>query len=385
MKLPPALLEEWMRKYYFEVELDVGSSGVEDFSMRELRRLLGITAEDFDRVVFHDSQTLGGDGLRRAIADRWTGGDASRVMATHGSSEANFLLMHALLSPGDEVVVLDPVYPQLAEIAASLGCALKRWRLRPEDGFAPDLQEAARLIGPRTRMVVANFPHNPTGATLTVDGQAELIALCARAGAYLVWDAAFGEITHGAPPLPEPSLAYERAVSMGTFSKCYGLPGLRVGWCLAAPEVLAKLVRVRDYVTLHLSPLVELLAERAVDGMDRLLAERVPQARRNRDLVAGWVAANAEVVEWTPPAGGVCSFPRLPLVPDVDAFCHRLAREERVLMVPGSCFGHPAHVRLGFGGATEKLEEGLARVARLLHAEASRMIVHVAVPTTVSA
>ena len=365
-KLPPALLENWMRDYYFETDIDIGSSGVDDFSMPDLRRLLKLTEADFDRIVFHDSQTLGGDGLRRALAARWTGGDTSRVMATHGSSEANFLIMHALLSPGDEVVVLDPCYQQLYSVAASLGCTLRHWPLRYENGFAPDLEEARRLITPRTRMVVANFPHNPTGATVSEAEQDEIVALCARVGAYLVWDGAFQELVYDAPPLPDVSLKYERGISMGTLSKAYGLPGLRVGWCFAAPEVLERMIRLRDYVTLHLSPLVEMIAERAIDGADLLLEEHRGLARRNRDLLAAWVEEQAEFVDWVPPRGGVCAFPRLRSVPDVEAFCHRLAREERVLLVPGNCFGAPAHVRLGFGRRTEVLEEGLARVASML-------------------
>ncbi len=369
-QLPPALLEEWMRYYYFDTDVDIGSSGVDDFSMVDLRRILGLTEADFDRIVFQDSMSLGGDGVRRALAERWLGGDASRAMATHGSSEANFLLDHALLSPGDEVVVLDPCYPQLQAVAGALGCTLKHWALRFENGFVPDVEEARRLIGPRTRMVVVNFPHNPTGATVTPEEQDALIAACDRVGAYLVWDNAFAELTHDAPPLPEPVLKYERAVSMGTFSKAYGLPGLRVGWCFAAPEVLEKMVRVRDYVTLHLSPLVEMIAERAVDRADLLLAERLPLARANRAVLAEWMEEHADFVEWVPPAGGVTAFPRLTSVPDVEAFCHRLAREHRVLLVPGNCFGSPGHVRLGFGRSTEALREGLARLSLLLHSAA---------------
>ena len=367
MRLPPALLEDWMRQYYFDVELDIGSSGVDDWSMADLRRLIGLDpAAELADLVFRDSQTMGGDGLRQALADRFAAGDVSRVMATHGSSEANFLVMLALLSPGDEVVVLDPCYPQLFTIAASLGCVLRRWPLRRENGFAPDLDDARALIGPRTRMIIVNFPHNPTGATVTPAQQAELVALAAEAGAYLVWDGAFSELVYDAPPLPEPALAYDRALSLGTFSKAYGLPGLRVGWCLAHPDVFAPMMRVRDYVTLHLSPLVERIAERAVRGADALLAPRLELARHNREVLARWVAEQGELVEWTRPAGGVTAFPRLPLVPDVEAFCHALARRHRVLLVPGSAFGQPQHVRLGFGRSTAELEEALSRMASLL-------------------
>jgi aspartate/methionine/tyrosine aminotransferase len=204
MKVPLALLEDWMRQYYFAVDFDIGSSGVEDYSLAELRRILGIEWEHLDAIVFHDSQTLGGSRLRQAIADRWAGGDAGRAMATHGSSEANFLVMNALLEPGDEVVVTDPCYPQLFLVAEALGCHFQRLPLRAEEGFRPDVERLCGMIGPSTRMVVLNFPHNPTGAHVEPREQREVIAACARVGAYLVWDGAFSEITYEGPPLPDP-------------------------------------------------------------------------------------------------------------------------------------------------------------------------------------
>jgi capreomycidine synthase len=355
-----------MRHYYFAVDLDLGSSGVEDYSLAELRRLLGIEWEDLDAIVFHDSETLGGARLRQAIAARWTGGDVQRVMATHGSSEANFLIMNALLEPGDEVVVTDPLYPQLFLVAEALGCTFKRLPLRAEDGFRPDIERLCAMIGPSTRMVVLNFPHNPTGAHITAEEQRAVVDACARTGAYLVWDGAFTEIIYDAPPLPDPAGLYERALSMGTLSKTYGLPGLRVGWCLAAPEILGQLIRVRDYITLHLSPLVERIASRAIEETDLLVGPRREQCRRNRELVHRWCAEHAEDVLWTPAQGGSCMFPRLLTVPDVEAFCRRLAEESRVMLVPGVCFGHPQHVRLGFGGRTEAVAEGLRRLDRML-------------------
>jgi capreomycidine synthase len=373
--LPVALLEEWMRQFYFDVDADIGSSGVADYSLAELRALLGIGTDELDAVVFHDSQTLGGTALRQALARRWTGGHVERVMVTHGSTEANFLVMNALLQPGDEVVVLDPVYPQLRAVAEAAGCRVREWALRPERGWRPDLEELEGLVSHRTRMLVVNFPHNPTGATLTPAEQAELLRIVSRAGAWLVWDGAFAEVTYDAPALPDPAQLYERAVSMGTLSKAYGLPGLRVGWCLADPAVLQRMVRLRDYLTLHLSPLVELLARRAVEGADRILAQRRAAARRNRAVVEAWIGAQDGAVTWTPPAGGVCGFPRLHALEHTDAFCRALAREHRVLLVPGSCFGAPGHVRLGFGGPAAALEAGLDRLSRALGAVRSPALV----------
>ncbi|HEX6038562.1 capreomycidine synthase [Longimicrobium sp.] len=370
---PPALLEEWMRLYYFAVDADIGSSGVSDHSLAEVRALAGITVEEMDAVVFHDSQTLGGTGVRSAIARRWAAGDASRVMVTHGSTEAIFLVMNALLDAGDEVVVLDPVYPGLGDVVRGMGCRLVPWRLRPDDGWRPDPDALAALVTDRTRMIVVNFPHNPTGTTLTVEEQDALVAVAERAGAWLLWDGAFADLTYDTAPLPDPGLRYARAVSLGTLSKGFGLPGLRVGWCLADPAVLDRMARVRDYLTLHLSPLVELIAERVVDAADRILGPRRAAARRNRQTVDAWMARQDGLIRWTLPAGGVCGFPRLE-VPDVEAFCHALAREQRVLLVPGTCFGWPGHARLGFGGAPDVLRDGLDRLAGALRAAAPALV-----------
>jgi aspartate/methionine/tyrosine aminotransferase len=137
---------------------------------------------------------------------------------------------------------------------------------------------------------------------------------------------------------------------------------------LARPDLLTELVRLRDYTTLYLSPLVELIAERAIRAGDNLLRIRLEQARQNLRLLDDWVEQNHDYVEWVRPKGGVTAFLRLCDVPDVDAFCHRLVQSDGVLLVPGSCFNRPQHVRLGFGGPASELKEGLARLSTRLRA-----------------
>ncbi|MER7672500.1 capreomycidine synthase [Kitasatospora sp. NPDC096128] len=366
MQVDEALLEEWMRRYYFATEFDLGSSGVHPYTFAEVRALTGLTHDEMDNVGFEDSWTFGGPDVRRAVADRFAGGAVDRVMVTHGSSEAIFLSMCALLRAGDEVVVLDPAYQQLHGVATALGCTLRRWHLRFDRGFRPDLDELRELVTRRTRMIVVNFPCNPTGSTLAPQEQRELVAIAARSGCYLVWDGAFTELTYDQDPLPDPGGWYDRTVSFGTLSKAYGLPGLRVGWCLAAPEVLDRCARVRDYVSLHLSPMVELVAERVVRHGDALVGRRRDLATANRAVLAGWIAERPRQVAWVPPAGGVSSFVHLPEVADVEDFCRWLAHEHRILLVPGTCFGHQGHARLGFGAPAEELRRGLDLLGRAL-------------------
>jgi len=361
-----AKLEAWMRDYYHKVDHDIGSSGVRDLTMAELRELCGFDLSELDTMIFHDSESYGGAGLRAALADRWTGGDVDQIMVTHGSSEAIYLVMHLALEPGDEVIVLDPAYQQLHDIAAWRGCRVTRWQLNATAGFAADLAELSRLAASKPRMIVVNFPHNPTGVSITPAEQKELVAIAAEAGAWLVWDHAFGELTYAGDPLPIPS--YDRSIVFGTFSKSYGLAGLRVGWCVAPPELMARMALLRDYIALYVSPILEFFAEQAVRHADRIVAMQREHALRNRQLLVDWVAQRPTLARFTPPAGGVSAFVEFPGLPDVERSCRRLAEEHRVLLVPGSCFGeaYRGYARLGFGGTTAELAAGLDRLDRVL-------------------
>lgn len=367
MDLPTAPLEDWLRDYYFTAEIDISASGVEPYSLGEVRRLTGLTHQELDRLVFQDGHSYGEPTVRELIAQRWGTGDPGRVITTNGSSEAIFLVLSSLLGAGDEVVVVEPGYHSLVHLAASLGCRTRVWRLDDDEHvFRPCLADLAELVTHRTRVIIVNFPHNPTGVSIDESEMGLLLDRAREVGAWLVWDAAFGDVTYDTPPLPDVGHLYHQSVVIGTFSKSYGLPGLRFGWCIASEAVLAECVRIRDYTTLHLSPLVELVASRALHAIDALLLPRHQQARRNRELLRQWADAHGEDVSMALPDGGVAAFPRLNRVVDVDAFATKLVNEHGVIVIPGSCFDRPRHVRIGFGGPTDRLIEGLERLDRAL-------------------
>jgi capreomycidine synthase len=363
--LEPAPLEDWLRDYYFEASIDISSSGVEPYTFGEVQSLLGIDPQELAAVSFRDSRSAGAPELRSLIARR-CGAEASQVIVTNGSSEAQFLVLAAILGAGDEVVVVEPAYHSLISIARALGCRVSRWRLRPEDRFRPDIDGLRRLVTSRTKMIVVNFPHNPTGVTLTPAEQLELVELAARHGCYLFWDGAFEDLVYDAPPLPAVSALYDRGLSFGTLSKSYGLPGLRVGWGIAPPAVVHGALSVRDYTTLALSPIVEFVAGRVLAEADRLLAPRLQLATRNRGLVHAWLDERRGLVACPADGAGVVVFPALAGVGATTELCHRLMRDHRVLLVPGECFQVPGHVRIGFGGNETDLRHGLTALSDVL-------------------
>jgi capreomycidine synthase len=361
--LEPAPLEDWLRDYYFSASIDISSSGVEPYTLGEVQDLLGLDPGELAAVSFRDSRSAGADELRSLVARRAGIPHSARVLVANGSTEAQLLVVMAVLAAGDEVVVAEPAYHTLVSTARALGCRIVPWRLWPESQFRPDLDELRRLVTARTKMIVVNFPHNPTGATITAAEQRELVAIAERHGSYLFWDGAFEDLVYDTPPLPAVSAVYDRGLTFGTLSKAFGLPGLRVGWAIAPSAVVLDAVSVRDYTTLALSPIVEFIAARVLAAPERLLDPRLKMAARNRGVVREWLAANGGAASCALPAAGVLAFPALAAAPDTVEFCHRLMRRHGVLLVPGECFGLPRHVRLGFGGGTEDLRRGLAALS----------------------
>lgn len=366
MRLRAAPLEEWLRERYFTAEIDISSSGVQSYTMADVRRMTGLSHEETDALVFDDGYSLGTPAVRAAIAARWGDGDPGKVMTTSGSSEAITLVLMALLRPDDEVVVVRPGYHSLIEFAIGLGATTRTWSLPADRGWQPALDELAGLVTDRTRAVIVNFPHNPTGVSVSEAVLREVVAIAGRVGAYVLWDAAFADLTYDDDPLPDVSTVYERGISFGTFSKAFGLPGLRFGWCLAPADVLADCVTFRDYTTLHVAPLIELVASRVLRDADAFLAPRKRQAVANREIVREWADGHADRVSLTLPAGGVAAFPRLHGMADTAEFCDQIFRTHGVLVVPGRCWAAPEHIRLGFGGATDQLVDGLDRLTKAL-------------------
>lgn len=367
MEFASAFLEDWMREYYFDAKYDIGSSGVQDYCLKEVRELAGITFAELDDVVFRDGPCTGDEALRQAIADRWGTGDPDWVATAHGASEAIYSALLAVLRPGDHVVTLDPSYHSHTSVPRALHCDITPWTLRPEHAFQPDIAELAALAeARRPAAIIVNFPHNPTGATVTREQLRGLVAVAESVDAHLVWDASFSELTYGAAPLPDPIRDYRKTISVGTFSKAFGLPGMRFGWCLAHPDVIARMIPLRDVYLLSISPLLERIAVGVVRHAERFVEPRLRQAAKNRELLGQWAARHEDRVEHTPPQGGVTAFPRMRRETDTRELCLRLGAQHSVLLVPGVAFGRPDRVRLGFGGPSDDFARALDLVAREL-------------------
>ena len=317
-----------------------------------------------DAVSLSGANDTGYQPLIEKIATRY-GVDPARVTTAGGTSGANFLVFAALLEPGDDVLVERPGYDPLLGAARMFGARTVRFDRPFEDGFALDPDRVRAAMTPRTKVIVITTPHNPTGVPAAADALDEVGRIAERAGAHVLVDEVYKDVTDDASPAA--ASRGDAFITTSSLTKSYGLSSLRAGWTIAAPAITYRIQRARDVVDGTGSIVAERLSVLAFDRLDALLVRARAIFARNKALADAFLASHREVLEWVPSAGTIV-FPRIRGVADAAPFIDRVMREQRVALGPGAFFEAPAHFRLGYGGDTEKIREGLARVSSELQA-----------------
>ena len=362
-----------MTTYEMDVRWDIAESGIFPMSTREILDLLPADEREAARERLLDtrlgySEARGSAALRALIADTYERTTPDDILVTTGAIEANFLLFNDLLSPGDRVVIVHPAYQQLQSVPRAIGCDVALWRLRDDDGFRFDLDDLRALATPGTRMLVINTPHNPTGAMLSASRLAEIYAIAEELDAWIVSDEAYRWLDlPGREPLAPPARNLgPRAISVGTFSKPFGLPGLRIGWIAAPADIVSRCWGQRDYISLSPGKLNDALAVLALQHRDQIAARTRAITAENLAFADTWFAENADLVSWTPPRGGLLALMKYELdIPSL-ALANKLAEEYSVMLAPGSAFGYEGYLRIGVGATPNIFAEGLRQTARCL-------------------
>jgi aspartate/methionine/tyrosine aminotransferase len=368
--LPPFAIERYFAVHEFAVQYLLCASDVEPLSMSELLAYGDDEARElWDGLVLGYTETLGSPLLRQEIAGIYETLEADDVIAVVGASEALFVLFSALVRPGDHVIALWPAYQSLYDLARAQGADVELIELRPEDGWALDVDRIAAAMRPTTRAVVVNLPHNPTGMHLAAAEFDALAELVERHGATLVCDEVYrGLEQEPADRLPAAADRSHRAVSIGVLSKSYALAGLRVGWLATRDRVLLDAAaQVRDYTSLCSPAPSEILGVIALRAADALIERSRGIIAANLPLVDELIAEHADKLDWVRPRAGSIGFPRYRGAEGIDAFNEQLVAEQGVLLLPGRVYGYgDGRFRLGFGRAN--LPEAVERLDRHLRA-----------------
>jgi aspartate/methionine/tyrosine aminotransferase len=372
MQLKPFLLDAWLDQYEHDIEFDLAASTGPPWSVNEI---LALAEEETRRRFLNHklaySRVAGADSLREAIAEM-QGVPLDSVQVVTGAAEALLALMWLAAEPGANVILPLPGFATFSALPESLGLETRFYSVRRENGFRMDPDEIRRLADSKTKLILVNSPHHPTGATLGDDELEALHQFATERGIQFVCDEVYHPIYHGRQKKSAARLPH--ATVIGDLSKALSLPGVRTGWIIEHDARRRQQYwTARAYFTICNATTGEILSEIAIRRRDIVLGKVQEVATRNLMLLERFMGEHHHVLGWIPPQGGMTAFPWLVSVEDARAFC-RAAAERGILLAPGDCFDVPSHFRLGFAAAGDRFSRALDRFGTFLKSWSAKMV-----------
>jgi aspartate/methionine/tyrosine aminotransferase len=347
------------------VDYDMSESGIRAVTLREMTKL-GFDLDEMLDTPLGYSQSNGTIALRERLAALYPGATVDHIEVTNGTSEANYLLALSELRQGDRFALEIPNYMQLWGVPRSIGAEVDAFHLRPRDGtrWELDWDEFDRAVKPGTKLVYITNPNNPTGSVLSADAMRRVVERCEAVGAYLIADEVYQGAEIAGPSTPSFWGMSDRVIVTSGLSKAYGIPGVRIGWIVAPPDVVAKCWTQHDYLTIGPSKLSDALARVAVEPhvREHLYGRTRAILNKNEPVVEEWVASFGDFLTHIRPAAAAMAFVRYASDQPSEAIAEWLRRSESTLVVPGSHLGLEGYLRIWTGGKPEFLREGLRRI-----------------------
>jgi aspartate/methionine/tyrosine aminotransferase len=369
MKVAPFDIEHYFARYEFNTPYLLCASDCETISVTELLKMSGQSEADLGALKLGYTESQGDPALREAIAGTYDGVTANDIIVLGSPEEGIYLTMRALLEPGDHVVVLTPAYDSLFNLAVHVSGNVSRWGIKAGDnGWKIDLDELAGLVSSRTKLIVVNFPHNPTGFLPDLDQLMVIAEIAQRNGAWIFCDEMYrGLELNGLDTLPSMVNLAERSLALAGLSKVHGLPGLRSGWLVIQDESLrAEILNWKFYTSICPPAPTEFFALAALQIQEQLISRNRVLIERNVAMAEKFFDRWLDTFTWRPPQAGSVALVGLHQ-PSAEAYCHCLARKAGVLLLPSTCLGYgDGHVRMGFG--RENFGRALAQYEMFLQA-----------------
>lgn len=369
MKFTPFDLEYSQSVWEQKVDFNLTESGVHPITLQEL---IGNDESLLNKLLSTEinyPHVNGSPPLRESIASLYNQATINNVLVTVGAAEANQIVMQTLLEDGDELATITPTYKQVWGIAENQGYKVKTFSLNSGDSWSLNIDELAAAVNEKTKIVAVVNPNNPTGHILTKTEMQHIIAAAERVGAWILAD----EVYRGAEREQEEESEsffglYDKVISVGSMSKAYGLPGLRIGWIVAPPDTVEKVWRRHEYSTITASMLSNILAAHALSPeiRPRLIARTRNYIRNGFPILQKWMDAQEGLFSYTPPQASAVSFIKYNLDINSNDLMLKLINEASVFIGSGDSFGMDHHMRIAFGQEKEILEEAFARIQRTL-------------------
>ena len=365
----PFLMERWMSKYEQDVEFNLSESGVHPILLNEL---LSDDPDHVNQLLATDLNYPHVNGipeLRKNIASLYENATEENVLVTGGAVEANYNATLTLLNKGDELVIMLPNYMQIWGIAKNHNFKLETFHLLENNNWAPDLDELNNVVSKKTKLIAVCNPSNPTGYILTKKEMDAIIDIAEGVGAWILAD----EVYSGAERLtdkPTPSFfgRYEKVIAVGSMSKAYGLPGLRIGWAVAPVNTIKDIWARHEYTTISATMLSNKLAAIALspDVRPWIIQRTRDFIRNGYPILEKWMNSHENIFSVIPPQAAAIAFVRYHLDINSTEFVERLRKEKSVFIVPGDHFGMDKFFRISFGLPQDYLTAALNRIRDLI-------------------
>jgi aspartate/methionine/tyrosine aminotransferase len=368
MQISPFKLERYFAQYEFKVKYLLSPSDCEGLALGELLQLA--TPESlalWNELKLGYTESPGHPLLRAEVSKLYQSITLDDVMIA-APEEAIFVAMHTLLKPCDHVIALFPAYQSLYEIARGIGCDVTPWPFElGAGGWRLDLDRLEKSLTDRTRLLVLNFPHNPTGYLASRHELDSMIEFARKHHLYVFCDEMYRLLEYDSSHrLPSMCDLYEKGIALSGLSKAFALPGLRIGWLATQDRaMLERWLAFKDYTTICSSAPSEVLGIIALQAQDAILARNLGIIHKNLLVAERFFAEQGERFVWIRPQAGSIAFPKWMGESPVEQFCQGVLDRQGVMIVPGSIFDFPGnHFRLGLG--RRNLDEVLQQVSDYL-------------------
>jgi aspartate/methionine/tyrosine aminotransferase len=372
VQLKPFLLDAWLDRYEHDIEFNLAASTGPTWTVSNILALAD--HQTHHRFLNHNlvySRPAGADSLREAIAEMQSV-PVEAVQIVTGASEALVALVWLAAEPGANVIIPQPGFTTFSALPESLGLETRFYRVGRENGFRIDPDEIKRLADAKTKLILVNSPHNPTGATISDAEMEALHDFSAERGIQLVSDEVYHPIYHGRPKQSAARLPH--ATVIADLSKAFSIAGVRTGWMIEHnAQRRQQYWTARAYFSVSNTPTGEILSEIAVRKRDVVLGKTQEVATRNLKLLEQFMAEHRDVLGWIPPQGGMTAFPWLVSGENDRPFC-QAAAERGILLVPGDCFDAPSHFRLGFAAAGDNFSKALDSFGAFVKSWSAKMV-----------
>lgn len=367
MKLKPFKLERYFARYEFSVKYLLSSSDCDGLPQNELLSLAdNETKSLWNNLALGYTESLGHPLLRQEIAKLYKG-IAIKDCLVVVPEEGIFIALNSILDKGDHIICTFPGYQSLYEIAEGLGCEVIQWKPEEENGwrFNPDFLE--EQIKPNTKLIIVNFPHNPTGYLPSKEDSQRIIDIARKHNVYIFSDEMYRYLEYDKNDrLPSACEVYEKAVSLFGMSKTFGMAGVRIGWVITRDtDLYARMATFKDYTTICSSAPSEILSLIALRAKEKIIEKHLARIKRNLDLLDNFFEEHKDRFEWVKPKASTIAFPRLKCNVDTLDFCQKVVKEANIMLLPSTVYDFDSsHFRLGFG--RENMPEALEKFREYL-------------------